>query len=332
MRNILFIMNPKAKGGKGTDLTSILNVFSAEGCRTEVYISQSAGDITERVPEIAEGHDVVVSCGGDGTMNEVVTGLMRIPEEKRPALALIPAGTTNDLAHSHNIPDDFREAAKIAATGSVGHIDIGSLNQSRYFEYVAGFGMFTDISYSVGSAAKSAMGYPAYLLAGSAGLLNMTSIRVRLTTDEGVFEDDIMVCLITNATQVAGFKDVTGYDVDMNDGEFEIMIIYRPKNIYEFTEAVDALLNLKKYRLIKRIKTAHAHFEFETPTAWTLDGEYGGTYTSVDVDNLHSAVRIVEGVPGVKGKPVASSIINNMLAGLAGNLSLLDRTGGTEGP
>ena len=329
MKKVLFIMNPKAKGGKGTDLTSVLNVFSAEGCRTEVYISQYAGDITEKLPGLAPGNDIVVSCGGDGTMNEVVTGLMALPEEDRPALALIPAGTTNDLAHSHNIPDDFKEAARIAATGTIGAIDIGSLNGERYFEYVAGFGMFTDIPYSVGAAAKGAMGYPAYLLAGSAGLLNMTNMRVKLTTDEGYFEDDIMVCLITNATQVAGFKDVTGYDVDMNDGEFEIMIIYRPKNIYEFTEAVDALLNLKKYRLIKRIKTAHAHFEFETPVAWTLDGEYGGTYTSVDVDNLHSAIRIVEGVPGLKGKPIASSIINSMLAGLAANLSLPQRAGGT---
>ncbi|MBQ1516152.1 MAG: YegS/Rv2252/BmrU family lipid kinase [Lachnospiraceae bacterium] len=297
MKKVLLIVNPKAHGGLLPQLAEILNIFSQADYRTEVYITQAAGDAALQVPVRALGKDIVVSCGGDGTMNEIVTGLMNMKPEDRPALGLIPAGTTNDLAKSHNIVGTMLDAAKLVVEDRENWVDIGCINGKKYFEYVAGFGAFTGTSYLVPSGAKSILGYTAYLVSGAVELLNLTSKSVRITTEEESWDDQIMSALITNASQVAGFRDKVAYNVDTNDGQFELLLIREPKDLVDMDQVLGSLVFVSDNKFVRRIKTSKVKFEFELPAAWVKDGEYAGDYTETVVENIHSAIRIIGGPP-----------------------------------
>ena len=297
MKNVLLMINPKAHGGLLPQLAEILSIFSAADFRTEVYITQAPGDAAAKIPERALGKDIVVSCGGDGTMNEIVTGLMRMDRDDRPALGLIPTGTTNDLAKSHNIVGSVLDAAKLVIEDREVWVDIGCINGEKYFEYVTGFGAFTSSSYNVPSGAKSIMGYTAYLLSGAVELLNMTSQPVRITTEEKSWDDQIMSALITNASQVAGFRDKVAYNVDTNDGKFELLLIREPKDLIDMDQVLSSLVFVSDNQFVQRVKTSKVKFEFRRMTDWVKDGEYAGEYRAATVENIHSAIRIIEGPP-----------------------------------
>ena len=239
-------------------------------------------------------YDLVVCSGGDGTLDEVVTGIMK--SVRRRPIGYIPAGSTNDFAQSLNIPKNMAEAAKIAVSGRMFACDIGSFNE-KTFVYIAAFGLFTEVSYETSQDVKNVLGHMAYLLEGMKKLRDIKSYHMKITTQDTVIEDDFLYGMITNSVSVGGFKGITGKYVDLSDGMFEVTLVKVPRSLDELNQTLAALAQ----RDIDTVqmycfKTSWLKVETEEEVAWTLDGEFGGRHTEIVIENQKQALHIM--VPG----------------------------------
>lgn len=292
-KNVLFVFNPHAgKGAIKGESVNLMDRFSKAGYRVEVYVSQFSGDLRNKVKELGAGKDLVVCSGGDGTLNEVISAIMEM--DPKPELGYLPAGTTNDFGASHNIPKDFRKAVDMLMTGTPHPIDIGSFNEDRYFAYVAGFGAFTDVPYKTSQDLKAVLGHPAYIVEGAISLFDLKPIHTWIRIGDTVMEMDVLVALVSNANQVAGFKQLSGGDVGLDDGVFETLIIQNPENANQVTDIVASLVLNTTSKYIHRIKSSDIEFRFEEPVQWVLDGEYGGEQTHVYIKNHQKTINFIK--------------------------------------
>lgn len=291
MKNMLFVFNPHSgKAQIKNKLLGILDTFSKEGYRVEVHVTQARDDARQIVAAHAKGKGIVVCSGGDGTLNETVSGLMEL--EKRPVLGYIPTGTTNDFAASLKLSKNMLQAADTVVQGKPFACDIGSFNE-RYFAYVAAFGLFTDVPYVTPQEAKNILGHQAYLLEGVKRFSNIHPCRMEFTWEDQMVEGDFIYGMISNATSVGGFKNLTGDNVRMDDGLFEVMLVKMPKNPLDFSEIISALI-LKDVQTdyICKFKTNKLRVISAEPIDWVLDGEYGGSRTDVVIENHKRAVSV----------------------------------------
>jgi len=235
-----------------------------------------------------------VCSGGDGTFSECVNGLMQRPKETRPALGYLPAGTTNDCAASLKLSLNPAQAAKQAVFGAPFTMDVGKLND-RYFTYVAAFGAFTNVSYDTPQNLKNTLGQLAYVVNGALQIPNLKTHRVRAEYGETVVEGDYIFGMISNSESVAGVKGVTGSNVFLHDGVFELTLVKEPKNIADFGEILTALTTPDfKSDLVVTAKVSKLKLNFDRPVSFTLDGEYGGHYTDLIVKAKPHAVTIIK--------------------------------------
>jgi len=294
MKRMLFIYNPNAgKGLLKTKLSEVLDIFVKADYEVVVYPTQSYRDAYHKVKHMATGYDLVVCSGGDGTLDEVVTGMMKRDKEERIPIGYIPAGTTNDFASSLHISRDILEAAHAAVHGNAFACDVGTFNQD-IFVYVAAFGLFTDVPYQTDQKLKSALGHAAYVLEGVKRLSNIPSYHIRITADDRVIEDEFMIGMITNSRSVAGFRSIMGKDVKFDDGEFEVSLIKKPKSLIGLQEIITALL-------VENFDTKHMYtfkakeitLESKEEIPWTLDGEFGGQHEEVHIINKKQALEIM---------------------------------------
>ncbi|MCI5615941.1 MAG: YegS/Rv2252/BmrU family lipid kinase [Clostridia bacterium] len=294
-RKLLFAVNAHAgKAAIRTPFLEILDTFVRSGYEPTVYLSQRAGELPEIVREEAGSYDLVVCSGGDGTLNEVVNGLMQA--ENRPALGYIPAGTTNDFATSLCIPKKMDKAAIAAVSGVPVWVDVGRFGQ-EYFAYVAAFGAFTDVAYTTPQDMKNSLGRLAYVLACAQRLTSLPSYHIRLEHDEGAVEDEILIGMVSNSSFVAGFPVGKLLDVSMSDGLMEVTLVRKPPLLLDLTRAINGLLvGELDPELIYTVKTQKLRVLSREPMPWTLDGEYGGTRSEVNIENLTRALEI--NVPG----------------------------------
>lgn len=292
-KKALFIINPKAGKGKiRLRLMEILDIFTKGGLETTVYLTQSARDAYQKAKEYADQIDLVVCSGGDGTLDEVVTGLTEAGRLDIP-VGYIPAGSTNDFANSLFFPKTMAECAEMVTKGNVYQCDIGKFNEHT-FAYVAAFGLFTDVSYATDQDLKNVLGHLAYILEGMKRIWDIKSYHMTVETEDQVIEEDFMVGMITNSRSVGGFKNLTGKNVDMNDGLFEVTLIVKPRNPIEFQEILTALLTAEdKTNMVYSFKTSRLKIMAEEEIPWTLDGEYGGSPTDVVIENRHKALNIL---------------------------------------
>lgn len=236
----------------------------------------------------AGGYDLIVCSGGDGTLDEAVSGMM-LSGHKIP-LGYIPAGSTNDFASSLKIPKDMVKAAEIAVSGRPFYCDIGMFNE-KPFVYVAAFGIFTAVSYKTSQNWKNILGHAAYFLEGVKSLPEITSYHMRVSCSEAVIEDEFIFGMITNSNSVGGFKNMTGKNVRLNDGKFEVTLIRMPKNVGELSAILTSLTNLiDNTELIYSFKSDHVEFTSEENVSWTLDGEFGGSVREATVCNIQQAL------------------------------------------
>ena len=293
MKKLLFILNPCAGTKKANKvLTEILAVFCQAGYDVRVHITQSPGDGRNAVRDRAGEVDLVVCCGGDGTFNETVSGLMEAGAQV--PLGYIPAGTTNDFAGSLKLPADPVEAAKRIVTGTPETYEVGSFD-GRYFTYVASFGAFSKASYSTPQNIKNALGHTAYLLGGIQELSQIHPERVRLELDDGqVLEDDYIFGAVCNSTSVGGLLTLDPNRVDMGGGLFELLLIRAPKSLGEITECIQALqrqqydCSMITFRSVARLVV---HMDAERP--WALDGEAEPGRSRIEIENKHHAIKLV---------------------------------------
>lgn len=292
MKKLLFVVNGHSgKGQIKNKLLDIIDIMIKEGYHVQVHTTQEREDATKVVREQAKYYDLVVCSGGDGTLDEAVTGMMQ--SEVRTPLGYIPAGSTNDFANSLEIPKDMIQAAKTAVLGVPFSCDVGEFN-GDYFIYVAAFGIFTDVSYATSQELKNALGHVAYILEGAKRLHTIKSYHMRVEYDGNEIEGDFLLGMITNSTSVGGFKNMTGKDVKLDDGMFEVTLIHKPKNIIELNTIIASLTNLKdETDLIDSLRADSVKFYSEEEIPWTLDGEFGGDHKEVQIKNHCKAVDIM---------------------------------------
>ena len=292
MKKMLFAVNPNAGMKKAAKhLSDMIGIFNRAGYDVSVYITEKKGDAQVKVMEMADAVDVVVCCGGDGTFNEAMTGVMQAGVDV--PLGYMPAGSTNDFANSLKLPTDMLEAARNIVEGQPVPYDVGKFGD-RYFSYVASFGAFTRTSYATPQNLKNALGHTAYILSGIQELSQIREISVKLEMDEGVLEGNYLFGAVCNSTSVAGILTLDPKQVDMRDGRFEVLLVRSPKDLAEVTECIQAFQN-KTYncKMVSFLNAKSVTVTMEQPVDWTLDGEYQQGLEQVQITNQHLAIRLL---------------------------------------
>ena len=290
-KKLFFVYNPKAgKAMIRSKLADILNIFAASDYELTVFPTRRQGEAREVVAERGGGYDLIVCSGGDGTLDETVTGLLeggyRVP------LGYIPAGSTNDFGGSLALPKNMIRAAETIVNGVNFPCDVGSFNDD-VFVYIAAFGLFTDVSYETAQDMKNVLGHIAYLLEGMKRLSKVRSYPMKVSYEGKTIEDEFIFGMITNSTSVGGFKNITGKNVKLDDGVFEVTLIKTPKNVVDFNNIMLSLLNRDiDTDTMYCFRTAEVVLESKEPVTWTLDGENGGTHTEVRIRNINKRIEI----------------------------------------
>lgn len=292
-KKMLFIYNPRAgKAQIRSNLLDIIDIFVKAGYEVTAYPTQASGDAVKAVKTRRAGYDIVVCSGGDGTLDEVVTGMMQC-EEKLP-IGYVPAGSTNDFANSLKIPKNMIKAANVVVRGKNFACDIGAFNNDSFI-YVAAFGIFTNVSYETKQDVKNVLGHAAYLLEGVRALPTIRSYDLKITCDNQIIEGEFLYGMVTNSHSIGGFRGITGTgkEVLLDDGLFEVTLIRKPSNPLELNNIIVAMVD-------KRVKSEHIYsftasrivVESEEPLAWTLDGEFGGDPRKAVIENKTKALEI----------------------------------------
>lgn len=289
-RNVLLIVNPCAGRTKSRAGTfDIVNKFSTNDYEFSIHTTTCQGDATNIVRKNYDDKQLVVCCGGDGTLNETINGVMDMPN--RLPIGYIPTGSTNDLATTLGIPTDIKKATDLIMSGHTNSYDLGLFN-NRYFSYVASFGAFTKSSYATSQKMKNRLGHMAYILNGLGELKNIRAVHMKIEYDGGVLEDDFMFGSVSNSTSVAGLFRFKPEDVKLNDGIFEILLV--KKISLAAVPVALGKIRAQQYdgKQILLLRTSKVKITSEEPVAWTLDGEYGGAHKTVMIHVLEKAVEI----------------------------------------
>lgn len=293
MKRMLFVINPRSgKGRISRHLISILSLFSEKGYRVETYITQRPLDAREKTALAGRGADLIVCSGGDGTLNEVISGMMEL--KKIPVLGYIPAGSTNDYASSLQLPRQMEKAARTAVEGKPYTADVGKFGDDRYFVYIAAFGAFTEVSYLTPQDKKNVLGHQAYMLEAVKSLTDIRGRMMKVEWEDGELEGEFLFGMVTNTISVGGFKGLVSRDVALNDGYFEVLLIRMPKSPLDLSSIVSYLfLKEEENELVYRFKTRKVKMTSEEEVDWVLDGEFGGTRKEVEIVNLEKKIRIM---------------------------------------
>jgi len=295
MKKMLFLMNPFS-GQKRANryLADIFLLYSQAGYDVTVHMTTGPGSAREAVRRLGTDMDLIVCCGGDGTFNETVTGM--IESGVKVPVGYIPAGSTNDFASSLKLSTNIMQAAKDVLEGEPVAYDVGKFGD-RYFSYVASFGAFSRTSYTTPQSIKNALGHTAYLLEGIQEISQIRKEHVRMEMDDQVVEDDFLFGAICNSTSIGGILTLDPKQVDMADGLLEILLVRAPQNLTEITECIQAVQNQTFNCSMITFRSAPSVRVFADPEMpWTLDGEWGGGHGEVLVENQHLAIRVMKRV------------------------------------
>ena len=294
---LLLLMNPKSGTMQAAKyMADILQTFSNRGYITSVLMTEKRGDARDWAMEYGNQYDTIVASGGDGTLNEVIDGL--ISSGHNTKIGYIPSGSTNDFAQSVGLPRSILEAARRVTEGTAEHMDVGCFN-GRYFSYVASFGAFTSTSYSVPQNLKNMLGHTAYVLGGIKDIMTIRSVHARILADEGtpnevIAEGDYIFGAVCNSTSVAGILTLDKFDVDMNDGLMEVLLVRMPKDAIELNNIIVNMLNgTLNTPEIEFFSARNISVDIDEGTHWTLDGEYEQGSEHCEIETLRSAITLI---------------------------------------
>ncbi len=295
MIKVLLIINPKSGKSKSkSKFFEIIEVLSANGCIVTTQVTKKTGDAVDFACDACRSgsYDRIVCCGGDGTLSETISGIIR--SGKPLPLGYIPCGSTNDYAKSLCISSDYKEAAYLAATGSENAVDIGEFG-GRHFNYIASFGLFTAVSYNASRSLKSLLGHLAYVLEGSKELTKIKSYHVRLMSDCGnVYEDDYLIGAIANSTSIGGIVKLKETLVSFNDGVFEVCLVKKPKNPADMIKIVKGIMASDfTSECFEFFRASSLDIDAPSGMSWSLDGEKASPGERVNINILHSAIKLI---------------------------------------
>ncbi|MBR5293405.1 MAG: YegS/Rv2252/BmrU family lipid kinase [Oscillospiraceae bacterium] len=292
MRKLLFLVNPNAGQRRvNKSLTEIIGIFNEGGYEVTVFLTDGPGSGTKIVQERAGDYDLVVCAGGDGTLNETITGVLRAGASC--PVGYIPCGSTNDFASTLKLSMDVVQAAKDIMEGAPVEYDVGRWGD-RYFVYIASFGAFTRVSYTTPQNLKNALGHLAYVLSGIQELPQIRNIPMALELDGQVLDGEYLFGAVSNSTSVGGVFTLDASQVDLRDGKFEVILVRMPRDMAELTQCATALQNHTydcaaiTFRSVSRLRVHQ-----DPALLWTLDGERAEGADVVEIENLHRAIRLV---------------------------------------
>ncbi|MGI2329513.1 diacylglycerol kinase [Planococcus sp. YIM B11945] len=272
-------------------LPEVLEKMEQAGYETSCHATTGEGDATKAAAIAVERkYDLIVAVGGDGTLNEVVSGISKF--EERPKIGLIPMGTTNDFARAVHIPRDINKAVDIILQGESIPVDVGLMDSDRYFINIAGGGRLTELTYEVPSKLKTVLGQMAYYLKGIEMLPSIRSSKVRIEYDGNVFDDKAMMFLIGLTNSVGGFEKLAP-DASINDGKFTLLIL-KEVNMAEFIRLASLALrgeHLSDPHVIYA-KASKISVTSEETVLLNLDGEYGGILPAT-FENLYRHIEVL---------------------------------------
>ena len=295
MKKMLFVMNPYSGMRRAARyVVDIISMFNRAGFEVITHMTAGQGDAEDVVRRTAPQVELVVCCGGDGTFNETISGILKSGADV--PVGYIPAGSTNDFATSLKLPTNILQAAQDILEGEPVSYDVGKFGE-RYFSYVASFGAFTKASYMTPQSIKNALGHTAYVLEGINELSQLRKEHVRLEIDGQVVEDDFLFGAISNSTSVGGILTLDPKQVDMADGKLEILLVRSPTDLLEISECIMAVQTQKYNCAMITFRSAEKIKIYADPLMpWTLDGEREEGHAHVDVENVHHAIRLIQRV------------------------------------
>ena len=292
MKKMLFVMNPYAGQRRANRyLADILSIFNRAGYRVEAYMTGARGEATDIVRQYAPEMDLVACCGGDGTFNETVNGLLH--SKVNIPVGYIPAGSTNDFAASLGLPTNILLAAETVVTGEPSTLDVGKFG-GRYFSYVASFGAFTRTSYATPQSVKNALGHAAYILGGISELSQLRTEHVKLQLDDEMVEDDFLFGAVSNSTSVGGVLSLDPKQVDLRDGKFEVLLLRSPRELGELSECIRAVQTAEyNCKMLTFTPASRITIWADAGMPWTLDGEMEPGHEEVTIENIHCGLKVM---------------------------------------
>lgn len=292
-KRLLLIVNPLSGQAKmNTKLLKVVEIFSSADYSVTVYPTKARGDATNHCLTISDNdYDLIVVCGGDGTLNEVITGIMQ--KGLNIPLGYIPAGTLNEWSSGLKISRNIETAAKDILTGQRIRLDIGKFGD-KYFSYTSSFGAFTSASYSAPQDVKNVLGQAAYFFEGIKSLAAIKPIRLKCSYEQGEIEGEFLFGAISNSMSVGGIVKYDKSAVELNDGQFEVLLIRNPDNLLKLQPIIDGILKHEFDREgIVFFKTQKLSIETEESLSWTLDGEFAETNGEISISNVHNAITFI---------------------------------------
>lgn len=299
-KKILLIVNFHSGTGKArTILPDVIETLSKKDIISTVYLTKNKESTIATAKAAVDEYDAIVAIGGDGTLSEVVNGVM--DAENNIPIGYIPTGSTNDMARSLGIPSNPKEGAEAIAAMEPKKYDIGKFNE-RYFTYIAATGAFTKVSYATKQSLKNALGHLAYVLEGIKSVSEIEKIRVTGSTDKGSFDGEYLFCSISNATSVGGVIHLSPGTVMFNDGLFELCLISSPENGQDLMQLVgDIMQSNFENKLITIKQISKAVLTVPSAKGWTLDGEDGGKQTTVAFNVPEKKLLLLTGSKKITG-------------------------------
>lgn len=294
MKKLLFVFNPHSGTGEiCKHLADVVDIFTKAGYDVVVYPTQAPLDGTKKILSDGEKFDRIVVSGGDGMLHELVNAVLRL---KRPvSIGYIPTGTVNDFANTHNIPKNAQDAAKVAVSEHIGHLDVGKFGE-EYFTYVAAFGLGSNVAYDTDQKAKNTWGVLAYVANAIKSIepqnISQSCCKMRVDTDEEVIEDEFIFGAVSNSLSIGGMQNLIDKDVVLDDGLLEGLFIKKPQNVLELEQIARGLLT-RNFDMPSMHFVRAKRFEIDSkPAVWTLDGENGGEHEHVIIKARKQVLQI----------------------------------------
>lgn len=295
MSRMVFIVNPRSGRVKiRNTLLNVIEIFNKAGYDIRICTTMYRGHAIEIASNIDKNDtDIIVISGGDGTLNEVITGLLK--SGNNIPIGYIPTGSTNDFASSLNLSSDVCKAAQGIVDGTAHHLDVGNFNGDRYFSYIASFGAFTSVSYNTPQSVKNTFGHMAYIFSGIKDITKIIPYHVKIEADDKLYEGDYIFGSITNTVSVGGIVKLDSSIVKMNDGLFETVLVKVPLSINDLNKIIGGLTTSNfDDTVFEFIRSSRVKMTFEGDMDWSLDGEHQTSGREITVDNIKRAITLIK--------------------------------------
>lgn len=297
MKFVLFIYNPNSGQRIVNDhLAWIVDYLSEKEYLTSIYATQSPRDASELILNYGHKFEEIIVAGGDGTLDEVIAAVSKLDID--PLISYIPTGSTNDFSKSLNIPMDIEKATKLATRGNQKRIDIGQID-GKYFVYVAAFGSIAEVSYNTDQDKKNIFGRSAYIFEGlkqTLPLINIPAYKMDVVVDEEEISGEFIHFMVTNSVSVGGFTGITGNNVTLSDGIFELTMVRAPQSLSDVNKIIFGLTNREENDMLILRQGSNFSVKTDKKVAWALDGEYGGSTTHAEIKVLKEKIRMRTGL------------------------------------